>query len=138
MSSTVPRPAARSATGRSRLERVRRVIAWIVGASCLAGATLWAGLRVEPAPLPPPALTVSGPPTEATALPDDLPAPVERFYRTLYGAQVPVIDTIVVSGRGTMRIQGITFRAASGSATAPARTTGTTSRRRSSAPHCSR
>jgi hypothetical protein len=40
------------------------VIAWVVGASCLAGAALWAGLRV---------------------------------------------DTIVVSGRGTMRIQGITF-----------------------------
>jgi hypothetical protein len=43
-------------------------------------------------------------------LPADLPAPVERFYRTLYGEQIPIIDTIVVSGRGTMRIQGITFQ----------------------------
>jgi hypothetical protein len=109
MSSTVTRPAARSATGRSRRERARRVIACIVGASSLAGAALWAGLRVEPAPLPAPALAVSGPPMKVTALPAGLPAPVDRFYRTLYGEQIPVIDTLVVSGRGTMRIQGITF-----------------------------
>jgi hypothetical protein len=83
------------------------VLAWIVGASCLAGAALWAGLRVEPAPLPTPALADGA--TALTALPADLPAPVERFLRSLYGEQIPVIDTIVISGRGTMRIQGITF-----------------------------
>jgi hypothetical protein len=78
-----------------------------VGAVCLAGTALWLGLRVEPAPLPAPALV--GAPTRLTALPGDLPAPVERFYRRLYGEQLPVIDTVVVSGRGTMRISGITF-----------------------------
>jgi hypothetical protein len=43
------------------------------------------------------------------ALPPGLPAPVQRFYRTLYGEQVPVVTTLVVSGRGTMRVQGVTF-----------------------------
>jgi hypothetical protein len=109
MPSTVIHPAPRPSTARPRRERLRRILAWTAAASCLAGAALWAGLRVEPAPLPAPALAVSGPPTAATSLPDDLPAPVERFYRTLYGEQIPVIDTLVISGRGTMRVQGITF-----------------------------
>jgi hypothetical protein len=34
----------------------------------------------------------------------------ERFYRTLYSEQLPVTDTLVISRRGTVRIQGITFR----------------------------
>jgi hypothetical protein len=32
-----------------------------------------------------------------------------RFYRALYGDQVPIVDTFVVTGRGTMRISGITM-----------------------------
>jgi hypothetical protein len=32
-------------------------------------------------------------------LPEDLPAPVERFYRTVYGDQVPVIETAVITWR---------------------------------------
>ena len=107
MSSTLTRPAPGSSTPRSRRPPARRVLAWIVGVSCLAGAALWAGMRVEPAPLPAPALAEGA--MAMTALPADLPAPVERFYRTLYGEQLPVPDTLVVSGRGTMRIQGITF-----------------------------
>ncbi len=82
-------------------------MAWLLGAGCLIGSALWLGLRGEPAPLPTPSLT--GSPTTVVALPPDLPAPVARFYRALYGQQVPVVDTVVVSGRGTMRIQGITF-----------------------------
>jgi hypothetical protein len=82
-------------------------MAWALGAACLAGTALWLGLRVQPVPLPPPSLVWA--PTGVAALPKELPAPVERFFRALYGEQVPVIDSIVVSGRGTMRIQGITF-----------------------------
>jgi hypothetical protein len=44
-------------------------------------------------------------------LPDDLPAPVDRFYRTIYGDHVPVIETAVVSGRmDRLRIMGINFK----------------------------
>ena len=100
----VDRPTA---GGRPRRARVRRAVAWLVGASCLAGSALWLGLRVQPAPLPTPSF--SGAPTPVVALPQDLPPPVERFYRALYGDEVPVVDTLVVSGRGTMRVAGITF-----------------------------
>jgi hypothetical protein len=40
-----------------------------------------------------------------------LPVPVERFYRQLYGENVPVIKSAVISGRGTMRIGGLTLPA---------------------------
>ena len=79
----------------------------LLGAGCLVASGLWLGLRVEPAPLPP--IPLTGSPAAVVALPADLPAPVDRFYRVLYGEQLPVVDTVVVSGRGTMRIQGITM-----------------------------
>jgi hypothetical protein len=40
-----------------------------------------------------------------------LPAPVERFYRQVYGENVPVIESFVVTGRARMRIAGIRFPA---------------------------
>jgi hypothetical protein len=62
----------------------------------------WIGIQIQPAPFPPVL-----PPTAAPAtipLPTNLPAPVERFYRHLYGERVPVIQSAVITGRGTMRI----------------------------------
>ena len=77
----------------------------------LAGLVLlgWLGLQVPPRSFD--ALAVPAPATTpATApLPDGLPAPVERFYREVYGDEVPVIDSAVSSGRGTMRIAGVTL-----------------------------
>jgi hypothetical protein len=67
----------------------------------------WLGLRIKPRPFPPfpqQAFTL-----ETTPLPADLPAPVERFYRQIYGERVPVIESAVISGRAKMRIGGITF-----------------------------
>src|SRR3712207_5432693 len=47
---------------------------------------------------------------DTVALPAGLPAPVERFYRRLYGERVPVLTSAVISGRGTARpVAGITF-----------------------------
>jgi hypothetical protein len=40
-----------------------------------------------------------------------LPAPVERFYRQLYDDKLPVIESAVISGRGRLRVKGITFPA---------------------------
>lgn len=40
-------------------------------------------------------------------LPKGLPAPVDRFYRTLYGDEIPVITSAVISGRASLRIMGI-------------------------------
>jgi hypothetical protein len=36
---------------------------------------------------------------------------VKRFYRELYGDQMPMTESAVISGRGRLRIKGITFPA---------------------------
>ncbi|MCC6456371.1 MAG: hypothetical protein IT328_15560 [Caldilineaceae bacterium] len=70
----------------------------------LAGLVVlgWAGLHVSPAPFA--AVTLPAAPPEIVPLPTGLPVPVERFYRELYGDEVPVIRSAVITGRGTMRI----------------------------------
>ena len=60
----------------------------------------WLGLRVRPQPFPP--LAQQSPALKTVPLPAGLPAPVERYYRQLYGDQVPVIESAVITGRATM------------------------------------
>ncbi|MCC5947716.1 MAG: hypothetical protein JJT89_04595 [Nitriliruptoraceae bacterium] len=67
----------------------------------------WAGFRVPPRSAPVPAAGVDE--LATVALPTGLPAPVERFYREVYGDEIPVIDHASLSGRGTMRVSGITL-----------------------------
>lgn len=69
----------------------------------------WLGLQIKPKPLPD--FPQRGGELETQLLPDGLPAPVERFYRELYGEDVPVIESAVLTGRARMRIKGITFPA---------------------------
>jgi hypothetical protein len=37
-------------------------------------------------------------------MPDNLPEPVERFYRQVYGDRIPVITSAVISGRATLQL----------------------------------
>lgn len=78
----------------------------LIIALILAGITalVWTGLQVKPAPYAP----FAGQPgkLETVPLPAGLPAPVERFYRKLYGERIPVIRSVVISGRGTIRPVG--------------------------------
>ncbi len=67
------------------------------------------GLRVSPPPFP--AYAAPSSPVQTVPLPGGLPAPVERFYRTVYGDEIPVFSSAVISGRGTVRFLGITFPA---------------------------
>ena len=69
----------------------------------------WLGLRIKPGRLP--AFPQQTEELGSIPLPEDLPAPVERFYRQVYGETVPVIESLVISGRAKMRIMGITFPA---------------------------
>jgi hypothetical protein len=69
----------------------------------------WMGLQVKPAAFP--AMRQPPMPPETIPLPAGLPAPVERFYRQTYGEQVPIVQSAVISGRGTMRPFGVTFPA---------------------------
>lgn len=64
-------------------------------------AVAWLGLRLQPAPFPPyPAATTS---LQTLPLPTGLPAPVERFYRKLYGERIPLITSVVITGRALIR-----------------------------------
>jgi hypothetical protein len=67
----------------------------------------WIGLQIQPQPFPP--FPQSSGTLETVPLPAGLPAPVERFYRTLYGEQVPVITSAVISGNARLRLNGLPF-----------------------------
>ncbi|MGB3906690.1 MAG: DUF6544 family protein, partial [Anaerolineae bacterium] len=85
----------------------------LIAALCLIGALGvvlaggWLGLRVKPQPFP--AYSEQTPALKTVELPADLPAPVSRFYKTIIGDGVPVIESAVITGRGTLRFLGVTF-----------------------------
>ena len=89
--------------------RGRRILACLVGGLGAVFGTIWFGLRFEPDPLPDPDLEAR--PVDTVPVPHELPAPVARFYEELYGDRMPVVDSAVISGRGHMRIAGMTFPA---------------------------
>jgi hypothetical protein len=70
----------------------------IIAAVAIIG---WIGLQVRPAPF---ASSPAGP-SELRTVPlrSGLPAPVERYYRQEFGDAIPVIESAVISGRGTIR-----------------------------------
>ncbi len=84
--------------------RVILILFGIVAALALVG---WVGLRIVPRSFPP--FAQRTPPLQAVPLPQGLPTPVERFYRRIYGDNVPLITSAVISGRVRLRIQGITL-----------------------------
>lgn len=65
----------------------------------------WLGLQVKPKAFNQPVLARSE--TKTIPLPAGLPAPVERFYRAVYGEKIPVIESVVITGRATIRPFGI-------------------------------
>jgi hypothetical protein len=73
----------------------------------------WLGLSIRPAPFP--AFPQASGQAGRVPLPGDLPPPVARFYRQIYGGpdpvEIPVVDSLVVTGRARMRIMGLTFPA---------------------------
>jgi hypothetical protein len=86
--------------------RIATVFASVLVALILLG---WLGLLIDPKPFP--GFPQPSPRFSTMPLPDDLPRPVERFYRQVYGEDVPVVQSAVITGRARMRINGITFPA---------------------------
>jgi hypothetical protein len=66
---------------------------------------IWLGLQINPAPFSP--HLEKTPPLEMIPIPEGLPAPVERFYKTVYGDEIPVIKTVVVKGRAKISPFGV-------------------------------
>lgn len=64
----------------------------------------WLGLRVQPRPFA--AYPQQSAPLQTIPLPDGLPAPVERFYRAVYGERIPLIESAVFTGRARVRPAG--------------------------------
>ena len=82
--------------------KVITIIAIILAALVLIG---WIGLRVKPKSFSMPSLSKSD--TKTVLLPSGLPKPVERFYRTVYSDQIPVVETAMFVGRGRIRPFGV-------------------------------
>ncbi len=82
------------------MKMIYRIVLGLGGLILLA----WVGLQVKPAPF----AAYAGTPTalETVPLPKGLPAPVARFYRALYGEHIPVIRSVVISGRASIRPVG--------------------------------
>ncbi|HEY9089794.1 MAG TPA: DUF6544 family protein [Anaerolineaceae bacterium] len=77
------------------------ILASIIG---VMAVVIWAGLRVQPRPFAPVALQPGS--IRVVPVPQDLPAPVQRFYATVYGSEMPVIESVVISGRAKIRPAG--------------------------------
>jgi len=78
------------------------VVAWIAGVIAALLFVGWAGLQVRPAPLTDyPEASASR--ITTVPLPAGLPAPVDRFYRKVYGDAVPVYTSGVFTGRARIR-----------------------------------
>lgn len=79
-----------------------RYILFIIASVVLAiGLLGWLGIKIRPksfAPFP-----EETQPLQTVPLPAGLPAPVDRFYHIVYGEEIPVIDTVVIQGRGVLK-----------------------------------
>jgi hypothetical protein len=74
------------------------MIGWYVllGLVALVGLG-WLGLQVQPAAFP--SYSAAAAPIATVPLPAGLPTPVERYYRQIYGEQIPVITSAIITGR---------------------------------------
>ena len=78
-----------------------KIVLIVLAVVVALAALLWIGVRIRPRPFAP--YQRPGGAVDTVPLPTGLPAPVERFYSTIYGERIPVIETVVVTGRATMR-----------------------------------
>jgi hypothetical protein len=85
-----------------------RVVIVLVGVIIAVLVLGWLGLRIQPKPFA--AFPQQAEALPTVPLPRSLPAPVERFYRQVYGDNVPVITSAVISGRAQLRpVPGLTL-----------------------------
>lgn len=80
------------------IRNVLLILGGIIFAVILLG---WLGLQIQPKSFP--AYPDKTPQLKTVPLPAGLPAPVERFYRSVYGEEIPLIETVVIQGRGTIK-----------------------------------
>ncbi len=89
---------------------MEKIVALIVGALVVLVLAGWAGLQIQPSPFS--AFKSQPGKIDTVPLPQGLPAPVERFYRKIYGDDIPVVTSAVITGHAEVRPAGpLTFPA---------------------------
>jgi len=86
---------------KEEMTAIRNIVIIISGLLIVSGSLGWVGLRIQPKPFP--SIPERAPSPKTVPLPAGLPAPVERFYHQVYGEEIPVIETAVIQGRGTLK-----------------------------------
>jgi hypothetical protein len=84
-----------------------RYLRWF--AAALGGALLFGflGLLAKPSQFAAPAAPDATRPVRLARIPAGLPAPVDRWYRAEFPQGLPVYDSVVMRGTGTMRMAGV-------------------------------
>ena len=81
---------------------IRKIFIIITGIVFIFSLLGWLGLQIQPKSFP--AYSANEiQQRETISLPAGLPKPVEHFYRILYGNEIPVIKSVVIQGRGTIK-----------------------------------
>lgn len=86
-----------------------RIVAVVAGVLAALVALAFIGLQVRPRPFAPYPDTTPDLPTAPVR--QDLPAPVARFFQLALGDQAPLIESTVLTGRGSIRLNGLRFPA---------------------------
>ena len=81
------------------------LFAFFIGLLLLVIGGGWLGLRIKPRPFP----NYPQPTTFLKTIPlsTDLPAPVARYFKAVFGDQIPVIDSAVITGTAVLRPFGV-------------------------------
>lgn len=82
-----------------------KTILIVVSSLAVLSFLIWLGLQINPTAFSP--HLEKTPRLEMIPIPEGLPAPVERFYKTVYGDEFPVIETVVVKGRAKISPFGV-------------------------------
>lgn len=88
------------------MRTLSRVAAGLAAAVGAVGAAGLAGLAVQPDPFPD-FPQPSQPSLSTVPLPGTLPAPVHRWLRAVYGEELPVIESVVVTGHARVNPFGV-------------------------------
>jgi hypothetical protein len=76
----------------------------VIAIGVVLAVIAWLGLNIQPKSFAPFGQRTGK--VDTVPLPAGLPAPVERFYRTMVGDRIPVITSAVITGRASMRPVG--------------------------------
>jgi hypothetical protein len=90
-------------------DRMNKFLIYIIVIIAGLFFVIWLGVKINPKPFSP--FPEKSGEINTFPMPEDLPIPVERFYRTIYDDKLPEINSFVLTGRGKLRFQGVTLPA---------------------------